>query len=345
MAMSHRLAWRRCALLGDQGSVRGCAYPALSRPAPLGVIQLSRQLGQSKTIKPGKANPPESTLPPPLEVASRDECESKMHYLIQLGKGYVRFYKNGIKAIWTNRKLLRKKLDRMPGSERPSILFPPWDVPATFTRADWVLLWRVRHDLMRLPIFGLMLLIIGEFTALVVIYVDRVVPYTCRIPKQARNAVERSENRRRDAFRQLQVRYRNGALSPDMTPAVARRHILRSLDIAGNMWDRLGFIPPGMWQVKGQSRMKFLEGDDQCLVDEGDSLELSAVELSTACRERGIDTLGKKDSELKALLSQWLRLTRADNPAERRRRMAVLMLTRPEEWPQKRDFTVPDWEL
>ncbi|PHH76586.1 hypothetical protein CDD80_1407 [Ophiocordyceps camponoti-rufipedis] len=343
--MSHRLAWRRCALLGEQGSVWGFTYPSLSRPSPLGFIQQSSQLGHFTAIKTRNANPPESTLPPPLEVLSRDECESKMHYLIQLGKGYVRFYKNGLKAIWANRKLLRKKLDKMPSSERPSILFPPWDVPATFTRADWVLLWRVRHDVMRLPIFGLMLLIIGEFTALVVIYVDRVVPYTCRIPKQVRNAAERSEKRRRDAFRELQVRYRDGALSTDMTPAVARRHILRSLDIAGNMWDRLGFMPPGMWRVKGQSRMKFLEGDDQCLVDAGDPLELSTVELSTACRERGIDTLGKTDSQLGGLLSQWLRLTRADNPAERRRRMAVLMLTRPEEWPQKRDFTVPDWEL
>ncbi|RDA88626.1 hypothetical protein CP532_5812 [Ophiocordyceps camponoti-leonardi (nom. inval.)] len=335
--MSRQIPWKRLAFRGSDAGLWCRPCPTLLRPPAFA----SRQAHGSSA----KLNPPASTRPPPLDVPSRDSVDSTMHYLVQLGKGYVRFYKDGIKAIWGNRKLLRQKLATMPPRDRPSVFFPPRSVPEAFSRADWVLLWRVRHDLVRLPLFGLMLIVIGEFTALVVIYVDRVVPYTCRIPKQILSGTTRAENRRRSAFAELETRHPDGVLGSSVTQAVARRHVLRSLDLAGGFWDAMGFMPPGMWRVKGWSRMIFLEGDDRRLVEEGGPVGLESAELSIACRERGIDTFGKTKNELCALLSQWLRLTMAENPAERRRRMAVLLLTRPEKWPKQRNFTMPEWEL
>ncbi|PHH69568.1 hypothetical protein CDD83_5681 [Cordyceps sp. RAO-2017] len=100
-----------------------------------------------------------------------------------------------------------------------------------------------------------------------------------------------------------------------------------------------------MWQAKGRPRIAFLEGDDRKLMEDGGPLELEPAELAIACRERGLDTLGKGETELRGLLADWLRLTAAEDAAERRRRMATLLLTRPENWPRQRDFAVPAWEL
>lgn len=272
-------------------------------------------------------NPPASTRPPTLDSPSRAAFDSAPSYYFNLGKAYLRFYKDGLKAVFTNRRLLKEKLARTPAADRPSI-WKPRAVPRTFSRADWVLLWRVRHDMLRLPFFGLMLIVIGEFTALVVLYVDGVVPYTCRIPRQLRGGAEAAEARRRAAFRELEAAHPHGVLSPRVNAGVARRHVLRSLHLSGAMWDRLGFVPPGMWGVKGNLRMAFLEGDDRNLVEDGGPLGLETDELRIACMERGIDVLGKSESEMRTWLGDWLRLTAAEDVTERRRRMTTLLMTR-----------------
>ncbi|PNY25788.1 Uncharacterized protein TCAP_04266 [Tolypocladium capitatum] len=335
--MSCRIPWRQCAYYGNRGSQSRPFLAAQTR-------QVHRAASKPQPSRNPLLNPPASTRPPPLTVPRRSAYESTFQYLFELGKGYLRFYKDGLKSVWGNNKLLREKLARTPADDRPSI-FRPHYVPKTFSRADWVLLWRVRHDLLRLPLFGLMLIAIGEFTALVVVYVDGVVPYTCRIPKQIFTGMQKAEQRRKAAFDELEARYPHGVLSPRVTPGVARAHILKSLHLAGMVWDRLGFMPPGMWQVKGKLRMAFLEGDDKNLVEDGGPLQLEVEELKIACQERGIDVLGRSETELRSWLGDWLRLTAAEHLTERRRRMATLLLTRPENWPQKRDFAVPTWEL
>lgn len=272
-------------------------------------------------------NPPASTRPPVLATPDQSAYDSAPSYYFNLGKAYLKFYKDGLKAVFQNRKLLREKLERTPADDRPSV-FKPHIVPKSFSRADWVLFWRVKHDMLRLPFFGLMLLVIGEFTALVVLWVDGVVPYTCRIPKQIGNNLQQAEERRRSVFAELEAKYPHGVLSADFTPAVGRNQVLRSLHIAGNMWDRLGFIPPGMWQIKGNLRMAFLEGDDKNLVEDGGIMGLETEELRIACVERGIDVLGKSENDLRKWLGDWLRLTAAEDITERRRRMTTLLLTR-----------------
>ncbi|KAG6002957.1 hypothetical protein E4U21_002485 [Claviceps maximensis] len=360
--MSAQIPWRHCASRHHAGRLLS-QHAALKSPrqGPCFVSQilLSQQQQQQRRVHHGRRNtqrdesriskspllnPPASTRPPFLDVPSRSTSDSTFQYLFQLGKGYLRFYKDGLKAVLANRRLLKEKLEKTPSDDRPSIWKPHY-VPKTFSRADWVLLWRVRHDMLRLPLFGLMLLVIGEFTALVVIYVDGVVPYTCRIPKQLYSSLEKAEQRRRRAFDELETRFPHGPLSPRLGADVARKHVLRSLHLSGTMWDRLGFTPPGMWQVKGRLRMAFLEGDDTNLIEDGGPMGLESDELRIACAERGIDVLGRSETDLRSWLGDWLRLTAAEDISERRRRMATLLLTRPEHWPQQRDFAVPDWEL
>ncbi|OAA60733.1 LETM1-like protein [Cordyceps fumosorosea ARSEF 2679] len=293
-------------------------------------------------------NPPASTRPPVLETVQRSAHGSTPAYLFHLGKSYLRFYKDGLKAVFANRRLLRERLARTPADDRPS---SAWSLaqspPRSFSRADWVLLWRVRHDMIRLPCFGLLFVICGEFSPLVVMLVDGIVPYPCRIPQQLRGAAEKAEARRRAAFRELEVAHPHGVLSPRVTRSVARRHVLRSLHLSGAMWDRLtgGMVPPGMWRVKGALRMAFLEGDDEGLVRDGGPVGLEVDELRIACMERGIDVLGKSESEMRTWLGDWLRLTAAEDLTERRQRMTTLLMTRQESWPHNRDFAVPEWHL
>ncbi|KAF4126283.1 LETM1-like protein [Geosmithia morbida] len=297
------------------------------------------QLSRSEMV-----NPPATTRPPTLAIPHRDAYDSQLKYLFELGKGYIRFYKDGVKSVWTNRGLVRDKLARTPAGDRPSIWNPSY-VPQSFSRADWVLLWRSRHDMIRLPLFGLMLVVIGEMTVLVVALVEGVVPYPCRIPSQTFNAQRRAETRRRLVFDQLEDRYPAGAFDERMNRRVARDHVLRSLYMTGDVWEYLRYIPPGLWQLKGRLRLAFLEGDDVNLAQDGGPTALNSEELRIACADRGIDILSRSETELRGSLGDWLRLTAARDPQERRRRMALLLLTRQENWPQNRDFAVPEWVL
>lgn len=322
--MSCRTPWRYCAYATrPRTNVLLANWPSLS----VSFVQARRIHNDGPKNSNPLVNPPAVSRPPPLTLPRRRDFDSAPKYYFELGKGYLRFYKDGFKNVLASRRLLVEKLKRTPADDRPSI-FRPHYVPRTFSRADWVLLWRVRHDMIRLPLFGLMLIVIGEFTVLVVAYVDHLVPYTCRIPTQIFTALEKAEQRRKAAFDELEAAYPHGVLGPRVTRTVARRHVLKSLHISGAMWDRLGFTPPGMWDAKGRYRMAYLEGDDRNIVEDGGPTGLEYDELRIACAERGIDTLGKSETELRGWLGDWLRLTAAEDIVERRRRMTVLFLTR-----------------
>ncbi len=341
--MSSRVAWQ-CHAQARRRLLPGCQFAIL--PQHLGLLNRTTQHHQSRRSAHSEAraralapedeklpqkstllNPPASTRPPILTAPDRSEFDSTPKYLFKLGKAYLKFYKDGLKSVFVNRRLLKEKLQRTPADDRPSI-FKPAVVPKSFSRADWVLMWRVRHDLLRLPFFGLMLVVIGEFTALVVLYVDGVVPYVCRIPKQVATGLRKAEDRRREAFDELEAKHPHGVLSPQVNERVARKHVLKSLHMSGVMWDRLGFVPPGMWKIKGTLRMAFLQGDDKNIIEDGGPTGLDVEELRIACAERGIDVVGKSATDLRSCLGDWLRLTAAEDVAEQRRRITVLLMTR-----------------
>ncbi|OPB37448.1 hypothetical protein A0O28_0043600 [Trichoderma guizhouense] len=299
----------------------------------------------SLTAAKAALNPPASTRPPLLlPVDPQLAKESTIKYYFQLGKSYAKFFAQGVKAVVANARLLNAKVKSLPRGERPS-WFRPHYIPSSFSRADWVLLWRTRHDLLRLPAFALFFLICGEFTPILVVFVPGLLPYTCRFPKALNETIEKAERRRAIAFDELESKHPQGVLSPGVTKAVAHRHVLRALDLPGAMWDRLGFTPPGMWNIKGRLRLSFLEVDDKRLIDGGGPSGLEVEELRIACSDRGLNILGKSEAELRTRLGDWLRLTAAEDLGERSRRMATLLLTKPENWPQQRNFAVPEWEL
>jgi hypothetical protein len=281
--------------------------------------------------KVDRVNPPNTTRPPPLEIPSRDPSGSTFSYYIQVGKAYLGFYKTGVKNVFHNRSLLNSRISSLPQDDiRPSI-FRPRNVPRAFSRADWVLFWRVRHDTARIPVFALVLLICGEFTPLVAVFLEGIMPYTCRLPQKRAVTQARAEVRRSASLTNFE-RQCPGGLAGDSMPAgqrkrAARAHILRGLDLIGRVWDRAGIVPPGMWALKGQWRIAFLEGDDALLHRDGVDV-LSEEELQIACSQRGIDVLDRKKGELMKTLRTWLLLTQDEDVSRRRGRIAVLLTTR-----------------
>ncbi|KAI8276054.1 hypothetical protein K4K60_008122 [Colletotrichum sp. SAR11_57] len=294
-----------------------------------------------------KLNPIATSRPAPLELPERQPDQSKVSHLFAQAKTYINFYKGGLRAVFANRRhiqdVIASKKKTVPGFREPSV-FSPGLVPEGFSRADWVLLWRVRHDILRVPLFGVVLLICGEFTPLIVIFVDGVVPYTCRLPRQLAASFAQAEERRHKSFEDFERAAPEGVVKGNVKGA-AQKHVLRSLHLSGMMWDKIGFIPPGMWASKGCLRMAFLEGDDRLLLRDGGVAGLEEQEVRIACTERGIDCAGRSDKDLRKLLDQWLRLVDAEETVERRKRMTVMLTTKTEKWPKNRDFALPEWHL
>ncbi|KAI1274847.1 hypothetical protein F5Y07DRAFT_191693 [Xylaria sp. FL0933] len=290
-------------------------------------------------------NPPASTRPPPLDLPVRDPSTKLFTHLFRLGKAYTTFYKTGLKAILTNRKLLRDLPDTPPPglpstgpdargtaskatiaataaapptSAAPSALSPPLDKSANPTRSSLLLRARVAHDTKRLPLFVLILIICGEFTPLIVLLFPRLTPYTCRIPTQA-TVIRRGIEARRAASRRAlshvltntthnNSNNSNGNGTPELGPAleqVADGHICRSLGLGSALWDKMGFDVPFARSRAADAVARIVQ-DDALLRNAGGVSGLVDDEVVLACEERGIDTLDKDVAVLRDQLEAWI---------------------------------------
>ncbi|KAI0389085.1 hypothetical protein F5Y17DRAFT_156381 [Xylariaceae sp. FL0594] len=292
-------------------------------------------------------NPPASTRPPPLDLPTRAEGQSLPSYLFAVGKKYLSFYWAGIKAIFANRKLLlslpdipRPNLPQSPSSFSPPPLSTttttkspsssPLDKSANPSRAVLLLRARVRHDLSRLPFFGIVVIVCGELTPLLVLLFPRLTPYTCRIPAQTAVIRRSVEARRAASFRNLaHVVSSSSTATADTTtstssssipPALeklADGHICRSLDRGSILWDKVGLDPP-FASAKAREAVSRIVGDDALLreVEVGNDTGVNRLvddEVVLACEARGIDTLARiKENDIASLrrdLETWVSLT------------------------------------
>jgi hypothetical protein len=292
--------------------------------------ELAKAQTQSMSILPSNsnldreaANPPPSTRPPPLDLPARDPKLSTIQHLFRTGKAYLKFYKTGLYQIVTNVRLTwaLRDVDELVNLQPSSTSTTSQDnkntnkpsPPRPGTRAAALLQRRTQHDLRKLPLFGLVLLICGEFTPLVVLIIPSIVPLTCRIPAQVRKLQREAEARRKASFSEYAYRLSSQSAGSEdtMSPAGAR-HICRSLGLVGGVWDRIGLdIPSFLAQSRAAKGVRTLVGDDVLLVRAGGVPALEADEVRLACVDRGIDVLERDEQTLKDLLSRWLELTTA----------------------------------
>ena len=200
-------------------------------------------------------------------------------------------------------------------------------------RADFQQLERNARDIGKLPFFGLLVLLFGEWLPLLVPFIPNRVPGTCRIPKQVDGMREKSEKRRRWAFRAGDVPEPDaGQLSVQdggkwrMTDRANVREVMKGLDPRqlmhlscvlnqhGALWDRLQVTPPaGLLRRAVCARVQYLALDDFLLVEAGGPAGLKSEEVVIACEERGIDVLGKPEEKLRSELQTWVQKQKKDD--------------------------------
>ncbi|KAH9826604.1 LETM1-like protein [Teratosphaeria destructans] len=291
-------------------------------------------------------NPPRSTLPPPLTLPERNASSSVFVYWLSVGRAYGRFYKEGVKAVWYNHQAARRLRERMRGSGAKDGIEAARQ--GLITRSEWQVLRRSRHDIGKLPFFGLCVLVFGEWLPLLVPFIPGFVPGTCRFPKQVVMMRGQAEERRRLSFRRG-VSEPTEAQVPDDRVAVGGRpagwaewpmleamyvrrllaglrddqlhHLSSILTLHGRTWDRLQLPPPAFLLRRHLARhLQGLGVDDRLLLKAAAespskttvTAKLSPVEVENACVDRGLDVLGKQDTELRSSLSWWLKRQQED---------------------------------
>ncbi|KAH7394263.1 hypothetical protein DE146DRAFT_661312 [Phaeosphaeria sp. MPI-PUGE-AT-0046c] len=259
-------------------------------------------------------NPPSFTYAPDLTVPPRGRDQGFFSYIWKCGRSYLSFYKSGVSNVRQTSKLAKTLR-----SKRTAL-----------TRAEWQIVQRSRRDILRLPAFGLIFLVFGEWTPLLVMYITPLIPEPCRIPSQVERDLKKREARRRERqnmpLRLIErLRKRDigkGRSSASPTVLADMRALLHfkpreathldlllasaRLDCHGRMWDWIQAIPPRSLLVRNMERkFKYLRKDDEMIVRHGGWQALERREVERACVERGIDVLGKGEGELRRGLGAW----------------------------------------
>ncbi|KAK4224581.1 hypothetical protein QBC38DRAFT_15683 [Podospora fimiseda] len=249
------------------------------KPPPLSFLlthrHYSSQNQQEKLPAVKGLNPPSTTLPPPLNLPTRDPSTSTFKHYFSLGKAYLTFYKTGLKNIISaNRKLVNS--NPLPSSSRATILLHK----------------RYSHDIRRLPIFGVILLVCGEFTPLIVLLIPKLVPLTCRIPKQV-DLLLRKEHQQRQGVRE------NEGLEKE-------RKLGGLLGVTGFKW-----LPINMVEKKVKERIEWVRKDDGMIMSGGGVEKIGGEEeVKLALTERGVNVLGREEKELREVLGRWFKLVK-----------------------------------
>ncbi|RDL31879.1 putative letm1-like protein [Venustampulla echinocandica] len=308
--------------------------PSSPSPSQLFLRPASTASTQSKPSSPqpqpssGTINGPLSTLPAPLNLPVKPETTNFSYYL-SLGKAYALFYRTGAKNIFTNFRASQPIQAIVDKKYKGSV--PAAVSAGALTRSDFQLLNRSWHDIKRLPIFGLVFIVCGEFTPLVVIALSNVVPWTCRIPKQVESDRRKLEKRRGISFRNLTAEppKQKGVEALERMQLL---HISWSVGLSSRVWDWVGGQLPGLPDFILRKRVKnwveYLEMDDGLIGKPSRVDEMDLEEVKMALVQRGVDVLEKDESQLRVDLVSWLN-SRKKAPIER------LLLTRPSVWPSK----------
>jgi hypothetical protein len=244
---------------------------------------------------PHPENDLSSTRPAPLNlpdgpVKELDESvslKSRGTYLFRLGKAFVGFYKTGIKNIWFNYKEYRQIRKRIDGTAIHNLI--QHGPTPKISRREFQLYLRTQHDLKKLVPFCLVFAICGEFTPLVIpVLGTAVVPYTCRIPKQVKQNLQKTLSRIQNVER---IGPQRGGVS--MTPALAYVH---DVDPFGLALRKVPVLGPLLWRFwvepKFKRRMDDIICDAILIMREGGVQRLEPEELYQFCVEiRKVDTI------------------------------------------------------
>lgn len=183
--------------------------------------------------------------------------------------------------------------------------------------------------MMRLPAFGVLVLMMGEWLPLLALYITPLIPEPCRIPAQIRRKLEKQETRRKERERRLAIDAAR-LVARDRKPGMTNLGIVRpeavrleevdhmdlytllnlstKLDCHSWIWDRLFLTPPKpLLRMDVRRKLGYLRRDDMLIERDGGWQALEGKEVERACVERGIAVLGRKEADLRRELAAWFK--------------------------------------
>ena len=261
---------------------------------PSRTYTISKFRPASQRPKPASVaiNPPRTTRPPLLDLPNeRSPHLPRYRYYFRVGKAYGIFYKNGLKAIWTNYKLARALPNHIFSSSQARIHQAVRD--GVLSRADFQLIRRTRRDINKVPLFVVLWLICGEFTPLVITVITGAVPRTVWIPKQVQKARKGAEDRRAKSQGASVVLLAGPLRRSDIEsmPRGPRYKVLKScaqtLGLYPAWWDRWtpSLIPTTLLRRRVYSKLAELDVDDFAIERDGGVATMDEEEVRIACEE------------------------------------------------------------
>lgn len=136
-------------------------------------------------------------------VPARKEGQNYASYLLACGKAYLTFYKTGISHTRQTLKYAKSVRSRVAGQGKG--VSKEIAGSGILTRAEWQVLRRSKRDLLRLPVMGFLILALGEWLPLVVVYLTPVIPEACRIPVQVERVLRKKEEKRKERLSRIAI--------------------------------------------------------------------------------------------------------------------------------------------
>ena len=273
-------------------------------------------------FKADRLNPPSTVYPPPLKLPFWDP--SKPHYknYFELGKAYLFFYKAGFKQIKANINLIRFH-STLPtlGRKRDNVAAVK---AGRVTRSEYRVHQSMQDDMSKLPLFGLLFCITGEFTPLLVPFLSVIVPKTLWLPTQVEKARRKAKERVRRISPKADedaVHYVAGkdsyesALKVEDVGAEKARKARIAAGVAINAWPRLwdpltsNVLPMSLLVRRLRRKAEVLRLDDMAIERDGGVKKLSEREVRRAVQLRGVH---EKDDEedLREILEKCIKINK-----------------------------------
>lgn len=134
-----------------------------------------------------------SKLEPKKEESKNISIKSRVKNLWSTVKYLFRFYLNGVKQIWRNRDLVKAVQQHVRETKRD------------YTWEETQMIRTHSSDMLKLPLFLLILVTVEELLPLMVIYTPFLLPSTCILPSQIVKIRQRLEVNREEAIKKIQV--------------------------------------------------------------------------------------------------------------------------------------------
>ncbi|KAI8380513.1 LETM1-like protein-domain-containing protein [Choanephora cucurbitarum] len=249
---------------------------------------------------------------------NNQESQSRIMRFIQQSKELVRFYKDGLKQIWTDNKQSKALLTKVANEGY------------VLNRSEFQLVHQTQKNMVKLIPFGFVFLILPESIPLLVMYVPGMVPSTCLKESQIRKQREKLDKvRQKMTMNVLKSAEQVEGISPE---DFLHRHKFQKIakqygyDFELSQIDRrhlssycrfMGindYGPQFVLKHRLQKYMDYLDKDDKLLLQENTVDTLDAKELSHAVEERGMRSLDREEEEMRRALKYWLTISQQSEP-------------------------------